>query len=67
MQLTRKSNAGEASEQLMILTNGDDKSDLVISIVACCYSVKLCTFAAQAFRLQQGHNVFRQVVSYYAS
>jgi len=28
-------NACEANEQLIILTNGDDKSDLMISIVAC--------------------------------
>jgi len=60
-------NACEASEQLMVLTNGDDKSDLVISFVACCHSVKLCAFAAQAFWLQQGHNAFRQVVTYSAS
>jgi len=26
-----------ASEQLIALTNGDDKSDLVISIIACCH------------------------------
>jgi len=29
-------NACEASEHLIVLTNGDEKSDLVISIVACC-------------------------------
>jgi len=28
-------NACEASEQLIVLTNDDDKSDLVISVVAC--------------------------------
>ena len=55
--------ACEASEQLIVLTNIDDKSDLVISSVACCHSVKLCALAAQAFRPQQWHNVFRQVVS----
>ena len=56
-------NACEAGEQLVVLTNGDDKSDLVISIVACCHSVKVCALAAQAFRQQQWHNAFRQVVS----
>jgi len=56
-------NACEASEQLIVLTNGDNKSDLLISIDACCHSVKLCTLAAQAFRPQQWHNAFRQVVS----
>ena len=50
--------ACEASEQLILLSNGDEKSDLVISIVACCHSVKLCTLAAQAFQLQQWHNAF---------
>ena len=30
-------NACEASEQLTVLTNGDKKSDLVITIVACCH------------------------------
>jgi len=34
--------ACEASEQLIALTSGNDKSDLVISIIACCHSVKLC-------------------------
>jgi len=29
--------ACEASEQLIVLTNGDDKSDLMISIAACCH------------------------------
>jgi len=53
--------ACEASEQLIAFTNGYDKSDLVISIVACCHSVKLCAFAAQAFRPQQWHNAFMQV------
>jgi len=52
-------NACEASEPLIVLTNGDDKSDLVISIVACCHRVKLCALAAQAFQLQQWHNAFR--------
>jgi len=56
--------AFEASEQLIVLTNGDDKSDLVISIIACCHSVKLCALAAQAFRPQQWHNAFTQVVSF---
>jgi len=28
-------NVCKASEQLIVLTNGDDKSDLVISVVAC--------------------------------
>jgi len=56
-------NAFEASEQLIVLTNGDDKSDLVISIAACCHSVKLCVLSTQAFRPQQWHNAFRQVVS----
>jgi len=52
-------NACEASEQLIVLANGEEKSELVISIVACCHSVKLCALAAQAFRLQQWHNAFR--------
>jgi len=52
-------NACEASEQLIILANGDGKSELVISNVACCYSVKLCVLAAQAFLLQQWYNAFR--------
>jgi len=56
-------NACEASEQLIVLTNGDGKSDLVTSIAACCHSVKLCALAAQAFWPQQWHNAFRQVVS----
>ena len=46
-------NVCEASEQLIVLTNGDDKSDLVISVVACWHRVKLCAHAAQAFRPQQ--------------
>jgi len=52
-------NACEASEQLIVLTNGDDKSDLVICIAACCHRVKLCALAAQAFQLQQWNNAFR--------
>jgi len=52
-------NACEVREQLIVLANGDGKSDLVISIVACCHRVKLCTLAAQAFRPQQWHNTFR--------
>jgi len=52
-------NACEANEQLIVLTNGDNKSDLMISIVACCHRVKLCTLSAQAFQTQQWHNAFR--------
>jgi len=47
--------ASEASEQLIALTNGDDKSDLVISIVACCHRVNLCTsfrFSGSVFRVR---------------
>ena len=42
-------NACEASKQLKVgvLANGGDKSELVISIVACCHSVKLCSLAAR--------------------
>jgi len=52
-------NVYEASEQLILLTNGDDKSDLVIYVVACSHRVKLCALAAQAFRPQQWYNAFR--------
>jgi len=52
-------NACEASEQLIVLTNDDDKSDLVICIVACCHRVKLSALAAQAFQPQQWHNAFK--------
>jgi len=58
-----RNDACEASEQLIVLTNGDDKSYLVISIIACCHSVKLCALAVQAFRPQRWHNAFRQLVS----
>jgi len=51
-------NACEASEHFIVLANGD-KSELVISIDACCHSVKLCAVVAQAFRPQQWHNAFR--------
>jgi len=46
-------NVCEASEHLIALANGGDNSDLVISVVACCHSAKLCTLATQAFRPQQ--------------
>jgi len=36
--------ACEASKQLIVLANGDNES-LVISIVVCCHSVKLCILA----------------------
>jgi len=52
-------NACETSEQLIVLVNGDDRSELVISIVACCHSVKLCTLATRAFRPQHRHNALR--------
>jgi len=52
-------NVCEASQQFIVLTHGDDRSDLVISVVACWHRVKLCTLAAQAFRPQQWYNAFR--------
>jgi len=52
-------NVCEASEQFIVLTYGDDKSDRVISVVACWHRVKLCALAAQDYRLQQWYNAFR--------
>jgi len=49
-------NACEASEQLIVRANGDSKSEFVLSIVASCHSVKLCTLTAWAFHMQQWHN-----------
>jgi len=54
-------NARETSENFIVLANGDDKSELVISIDPCCHSVKLCTLVAWAFQPQQRHNSFRLV------
>jgi len=54
-------NACEASEHVIVFANGDDKCELVISIDACCHSVKLCALVARAFRPQQWHNTFRLV------
>ena len=58
-------NACEASEQLILLSNGDDKSELMISIVACCHGMKLCALVAQAFQLQQWHNTSRWCLFYF--
>jgi len=43
---------------LIVLANGDEKSELVISIVACCHSVKICALTTWAFRPQQWHKAF---------
>jgi len=45
-------NACEPDEQLIVVANGDDESDLVRwTLVACCHKAKLCAHAARVFRL----------------
>ena len=47
-------NACEPGEQLIVLANGDDESDLYCCLLPQC---KLCAYAARDFRLQQNQYV----------
>jgi len=55
--------ACEASEQLIVLANGDDKSDLYCCLLPQCETLRTCRSGFPTATMAQSDNAFRQVMS----